>query len=243
MGGRQATKDARVARDYGVAIPKELTLAQGIELVRDFSQDLVDRHGVAVDFNVHRDDLRKWDGSEKGWQGYHAHILTSTRKLGRDGFGDKADPELSNAKRKSLGLCEGPAEIAEVRERWEMDANRHLERAGTLQRIDRRSLRDQGIDRDPTVHLGPHVTELERDGIASRLGDINRKVEAEHQARIERQRVVDALTDEILEIYVDIVERGGRNPGARAGSEQDERAQHRPDRLDAHEQAAVRAGM
>ena len=131
-------KDARVARDYEVAIPKELTREQGIELVRDFSQNLVDRQGVAVDFNVHRDDLRKWDGSEKGWQGYHAHILASTRKLGREGFGDKADPELSNAKRKSLGLCDGPAEIEEVRVRWEVLANRHLERAGVVQRIEPR---------------------------------------------------------------------------------------------------------
>ena len=235
-------KDARVARDYEVAIPKELTLAQGIELVRDFSQDLVDRHGVAVDFNVHRDDLRKWDGSEKGWQGYHAHILTTTRKLGRDGFGDKADPELSNAKRKSLGLCEGPAEIAEVRERWEMYANRHLERAGALQRIDRRSLKDQGVDRDPTVHLGPHVTGLERIGVPSRLGDINRKVEAEQQARIERQRVIDGLTDEILGIYVDIVERGGRDPRAQE-REREEWWKDRPEHLAPHERAAVRAGM
>ncbi len=30
-------KDARVARDYEVAIPKELTREQGIELVRDFA--------------------------------------------------------------------------------------------------------------------------------------------------------------------------------------------------------------
>ena len=147
-------KDARVARDYEVAIPKELTREQGIELVRDFAQALVDRYGVAIDFNVHRDDLRAWDGSEKGWQGYHAHVLASTRKLGREGFGDKAEIDLSDAKRKSLGLDNGAAEIEQIRQLWEVAANRHLEQAGVLQRIDRRSLKDQGIDRDPTVHLG-----------------------------------------------------------------------------------------
>ena len=236
-------KDARVARDYEVAIPKELTKEQGIALVRDFAQGLVDRYGVAVDYNVHRDDLRKWDGSEKGWQGYHAHVLTSTRKLGRGGFGEKAEIELSDTKRKSLGLSDGATEIERIREMWEVAANRHLEQANQAQRIDRRSLKDQGIDREPTVHLGPDVTALERDGIPSRLGDINRQVEAEHLARLERQRVVDALTDQILEIYVDIVERGGRTPAARAEREQDEQAQHRADRLDPHERAAVRAAM
>ena len=186
-------KDARVARDYEVAIPKELTKAQGIELVRDFSATLVDRYRVAVDFNVHRDDLRKWDGTEKGWQGYHAHILTSTRQLGREGFGEKAEPELSDTKRKSLGLSDGAAEIERIRLLWELTANRHLELAHQIQRIDSRSLKDQGVDRDPTVHLGPHVTGLERHGVPSRLGDINRRVAAEHQVRVESRQELRTL--------------------------------------------------
>ena len=192
-------KDARVARDYEVAIPKELTKEQGIALVRDFSTGLVDRYGVAVDFNVHRDDMRKWDGTEKGWQGYHAHVLTSTRKLGRDGFGEKAEIELSDTKRKSLGLGDGASEIERIREMWEVAANRHLEQAGVLQRIDRRSLKDQGIDREPTVHLGAGVTALERDGISSRLGDINRQVVAEEKAQRVAERAAERVTEQALE--------------------------------------------
>ncbi|MDQ2733541.1 MAG: MobA/MobL family protein [Pseudomonadota bacterium] len=236
-------KDARVARDYEVAIPKELTKEQGIALVRDFAAGLVDRYGVAVDFNVHRDDMRKWDGTEKGWQGYHAHVLTSTRKLGREGFGEKAEIELSDTKRKSLGLSDGAAEIERIREMWEVAANRHLEQANQAQRIDRRSLKDQGIDRDPTVHLGPGVTGLERDGIPSRLGDINRKVVAEHQAQIEDRRIVAALSVEIGEIYSEVVERGGGRPSIRRERDPSESALYRPDRLDPHERAAIRAAM
>ena len=196
-------KDARVARDYEVAIPKELTKEQGIALVRDFAQGLVDRYGVAVDYNIHRDDLRKWDGSEKGWQGYHAHVLTSTRKLGREGFGEKAEIELSDAKRKSLGLGDGASEIERVREMWEVAANRHLEQANQAQRIDRRSLKDQGIDRDPTVHLGPGVTALERDGVSSRLGDINRQVVTEN--RVDRQHAAEL---KVLQPQIDALEQG-----------------------------------
>jgi len=236
-------KDARVARDYEVAIPKELTREQGIDLVRDFAQALVDRYGVAIDFNVHRDDLRAWDGSEKGWQGYHAHVLASTRKLGREGFGDKAAIELSDTKRKSLGLDNGAAEIEQIRQIWEVAANRHLEQAGVLQRIDRRSLKDQGIDRDPTVHLGPGVVALERDGKPSRLGDLNRKAVAEHQARIEDQRVRAALLAEIIEIYEEIVERGERRLDTQAERDLDEQEPDRPDRLNEHYRAAIRAGM
>ena len=176
-------KDARVAREYEVAIPKELTKLQGIALVRDFASELVERYGVAVDFNIHEDDHRRWDGSIKGWRGYHAHVMASTRQLGPDGFGAKADIELGDKDRKARGLGSGAAEIALVRERWEMLANRHLERAGQDVRIDRRSLKDQGINREPTVHLGPGVTALERRGVTSRLGDINRRVTAEDRER------------------------------------------------------------
>ena len=190
-------KDARVARDYEVAIPKELTPAQGIALVRDFAQALVDRHGVAIDLNIHRDALRHWDGSDKGYQGYHAHLLASTRQLGREGFGAKAQIELSDTKRKSLGLSDGATEIERIRQLWEVTANRHLEQAHQAQRIDRRSLKDQGIDREPTVHLGPGVTALERDGIPSRLGDINRQVVAERHLDAQQRHQLSVLQPQI----------------------------------------------
>ncbi len=220
-------KDARVARDYEVAIPKELTRAQGIELVRDFSADLVDRYGVAVDFNVHRDHLRRWDGSEKGWQSYHAHILTSTRKLGREGFGDKADPELSDAKRKQRGLGDGASEIARVRERWEVAANRHLEQANQAQRIDCRSLKDQGIEREPTVHLGPYATGLERRGIKSELGDVNRRIEAAWLRGIEERRQAAALDRSVIDTSGDLAKAMQERDLERKREREQERNQER----------------
>jgi hypothetical protein len=182
-------KDARVARDYELAIPRELSREQGIELVRDFSEALVEHYGVAVDFNVHKDDPRKWDGSEKGWQGYHAHVMATTRRLGPEGFGAKADIEHSDSKRNGLGLGSGADEIRALREVWERLGNRHLERAGSAERLDRRSLAEQGIDREPTVHLGPYVTELERRGVASDLGNLNRDILAGRTPQAEQIRV------------------------------------------------------
>ena len=213
-------KDARVARDYEVAIPKELTPAQGIALVRDFSQALVDRHGVAIDLNIHRDALRNWDGSDKGYQGYHAHLLASTRQLGREGFGAKAQIELSDTKRKSLGLSDGAAEIERIRQLWEVTANRHLEQAHQTQRIDSRSLKDQGIDREPTVHLGPGVTALERDGIPSRLGDINRQVVAEHRLDAQQRHQLSVLQPQIERLEKEVAPARAKpaeveRPGAR----------------------------
>lgn len=193
-------KDARVAREYEVAIPKELSREQGIQLVRDFAQELCDRYGVAVDFNVHKDSALKWDGSAKGFDGLHAHVMTTTRRLGPEGFGAKAEPELSDAKRKSLGLSDGATEIERVRQVWEVSANRHLERAGESQRIDRRSLKDQGIDREPTRHLGPAATALERRGERTDLGEVNRRIlEAFQQGEQERHQAAQ-LDRQIIDL-------------------------------------------
>lgn len=190
-------KNSRVARDYEMTIPKELTLERGAELVREFAHDISDRYGVAVDYNLHRDDPRTWDGSEKGYQGYHAHVLTTTRTLGPDGFGAKSAMEMSDTQRRALGLGDMATEIEKIRQLWEVTANRHLERAGIDRRIDRRSLKDQGIDREPTIHLGPAVAALERDGLASRMGDFNRQVVAAEKERDTRTSALRELGDEI----------------------------------------------
>src|SRR5476651_330237 len=45
--------NSRVAREYELALPHEMTHSQRVELVRSFSQGLADRYGVAVDFSIH----------------------------------------------------------------------------------------------------------------------------------------------------------------------------------------------
>ena len=75
-------KDSTVAREYVVALPKELTSIERRELVREFAHELIERHGVAVDLAIHapgRGDIND-----------HAHVLTSTRRLGTAGFGEKS---------------------------------------------------------------------------------------------------------------------------------------------------------
>lgn len=197
-------KDARVAREYEVGIPKELNREQGIELVRDFAHGLSERYGVAVDFNIHKDSAHKWDGTEKGFEGYHAHILTTTRQVTSDGFEGKAEPELSDTKRKSLGMVCGAEEIERVRQSWEVAANRHLEQAGQSQRIDCRSLKAQGLDREPSQHLGPTVTALERRGQRTDAGDANRRIEAAFAQGIEDRRELTTLRPQLIDTQTSI---------------------------------------
>lgn len=176
-------KDSRLGRIYEIALPHELTHEQRRFLIQDFVREQFVRKGYIADVAIHAPDR---EGDQRN---YHAHILVSDRKLETDGFAaDKKERQKSKAEMK--------AELKSLRVNWERTANRHLERHGHEARIDHRSLKDQGIDREPTQHLGPYATQLERNGEESERGNINRDIEARNQAREEAQREYEAAQAE-----------------------------------------------
>jgi ATP-dependent exoDNAse (exonuclease V) alpha subunit len=158
-------RDSRVAREYEVAVPYELTKAQRVELVRAFSQDLANRYGVAVDFAIHKPH-RAGDTRNT-----HAHILTTTREITATGMGAKISIELGDRDRAKLGLDAAAEEITRTRVRWAEMSNRALEKAQVNERVDHRSLKDQGIEREPTHHWGPAIAGLLERGKRSTVAD------------------------------------------------------------------------
>lgn len=158
-------KDATLAKEYEVALPKELNREQKIELAREYGNYLNERHKVAVDVCIHKIDS----------DNPHAHILTTTREVKNGNeLGDKATREWNDTKRKKHGLEGRKQDLIEARQKWEEFANRALERAQVKERIDHRSLKNQGIDRDPQIHVGPTATAMEKKGKQTERGDINR---------------------------------------------------------------------
>ena len=74
--------------------------------------------------------------------------------------------------------------------------NVELERLGVEQRVDHRSLQDQGIDREPTIHVGPAATAMERRGISSDRGTINQEIKENNAAlQIIDRDIQDANTE------------------------------------------------
>ena len=175
-------KDSRTAREWIVALPAELDAGQRRELAVSFGAELARRYGVAVDVAIHEPD-REGDN-----RNHHAHILTTTRRVSRGAagelvMGEKSSIELADKKRRELGLGPAADEVKAIRQLWEQAANRALERAGSGERIDGRSLKDQGLDREATTHLGPVASEMERRGRISDRGDGNRQVAANNEQR------------------------------------------------------------
>ncbi len=86
--------------------------------------------------------------------------------------------------------------LQEWREDWAKTANRHLERAGRPERIDHRSNKERGIDREPEPKLGPIAHEIEKSGRRSLAGDEIRAVKERNLMREIHERgdrVIDTL--------------------------------------------------
>ena len=156
--------DARVAREFEIALPHELDAEQRLALTRSFALDLANRHGAAVDFAIHlphgATDVRNT----------HAHLMMTTRTVSADGLGEKTPIEWKNARLLSEHRPTSQMQLRDIRQSWEQHANEHLARAGHEARVDHRSHQERGLELLPTQHMGVHATQMERRGKAiSRL--------------------------------------------------------------------------
>ena len=174
---REVRRNARVAREYLVALPAELSPDRQIALARDFSRELTQRYGAALDLAVHAP--RAHPGSDP--RNFHAHLLATTREVTEQGFGAKTAIDLNSETRFARGLRSGRDELLFLRERWASVANGALHEAGLEVRIDHRTLAAQGINREPQPHMPAAAVHLERRGYLSYVGE---RLRAQYAARV-----------------------------------------------------------
>ena len=170
-------KDSQLCNEVMVALPAELTHEQKQALTRKYVRGEFTGQGMIADIGYHDFDSHN----------PHAHIMLTMRSVDEEGFGKK---QRQWNKRDA---------VKDYRARWAEYANRALERAGHDIRIDHRSLKEQGIEREPQIHLGAKVMELEARGVRTRVGDesrrigeVNRDIEHRQQARDKVQADIKA---------------------------------------------------
>ncbi|NTG38708.1 Ti-type conjugative transfer relaxase TraA [Agrobacterium rhizogenes] len=180
-------KDARVAREFEIALPHELSAEGRLEAARTFSQDLANRYGAAVDFAIHapheQGDIRN----------YHAHVMMTTRQVGETGLGNKTYLEHKNARLLANGMATTDMQLRDIRQSWESIANSQLQRGGLDIRIDHRSHAERGLELSPTEHMGVHASQMQRQGMTverTRLGD----EAAQRNAELIREKPEQVLT-------------------------------------------------
>jgi hypothetical protein len=182
--------NARVAREAIIAFPHQLSERERLRTGYELSQWLANEYQVAVDIAWHRPDKR---GDQRN---HHAHVLFTTREVTAEGLGKKT--------RVLDSVKTGPEEVSKIRERWAAIVNAGLARSQVEVRVDHRSYKDQGLDIKGGIHLGRQATTLERQGIKTAVGDVNRQVQADndniiglqHQLAVLQRQLAEAKADE-----------------------------------------------
>lgn len=199
---RETRRNSVVAREVELALPASVSAQERNAIARAFAEELVDRYGVAVTVALHEPSRFGDD------RNYHAHILFTTRVMGPGGLGEKT--RILDDIRKT-----GPEEVLYLREFAADLINDALERAGLDERVDHRSFKDRGIDQEPTEHLGPTASQMEREGKSSERGDRNREI-------TDRNEEVDRLVDELADLEAELLEEQERLLDERYGAPDDE---------------------
>ena len=159
--------NGRLCKKLEFALPLALTEAERRELAVNFAHHLTDGERLPYTLALHAGEGRN----------PHCHLMISER--GNDGVErspeqwfkryNAAEPERGGA-RKSTAL-RPKAWLEETRAVWAEQTNQALELAGHAVRIDHRSLEAQGIERLPSVKLGPAALAMEAREIESARGD------------------------------------------------------------------------
>ena len=160
--------NSQLARRFVLAIPREIPSEQYADLLRDYCREFFVSKGMIADFAIH----------DKGDGNPHAHILLTMRAMDEKGRWFPKSRKVydldKNGERIRLpsGRWKSHKEntvdwndrkYAEIwRQGWADTANRYLEANDRPERLDLRSYARQGIDKIPTVHMGPAVCQMVR---------------------------------------------------------------------------------
>ncbi|UXT61304.1 Ti-type conjugative transfer relaxase TraA (plasmid) [Agrobacterium fabrum] len=194
--------DAQLARDLTIALPLELSAEQNIALVRDFVEKNVLAKGMVADWVFHDNPGNP-----------HIHLMTTLRPLTENGFGSKktaviaedGQPVRTKTGKILYELWAGSTEDFNVlRDGWFERLNHHLALDGIDLRIDGRSYEKQGIDLEPTIHLGVGAKAIERKAEEQGIRPELERIELNEQRRAENTRrilknptiVLDLITRE-----------------------------------------------
>ena len=202
----EKSNNAQLAREVEIALPVELPREEQTRLVREYCSSQFVSKGMIADFNLH----------DTGGGNPHAHILLTMRPLDEKGAwlpkskkeyvldenGERIRLPSGRYKTRKVDLVDwNNRENAEVwRRAWADLTNEFLAQNNRPERIDHRSYERQGIDQIPTVHVGVSATQMEKKGIVTERGELNRNIKAANRILREIRRLVRGLKDWIAEL-------------------------------------------
>ena len=207
MEEAEKSNNAQLAREVEIALPVELSREEQIRLVREYCSSQFVSKGMCADFNIH----------DTGGGNPHAHILLTMRPMDERGKwlpkskkeyvldenGERVKLPSGRYKTRKVDLVDwNNQENAEVwRKAWADLTNDFLERNGSPERIDHRSNAERGIDELPTVHMGVAACQMEKKGIATEKGELNRAIRKSNRLIKEIRAQVGKLKEWIADLF------------------------------------------
>ena len=198
----EKASNAQLARNFIIALPKELSFEENKKLITDFIQENFVSKGMIADLAIH-------DRTSEDNNNIHAHIMTTLRPINEKGEwqakskkeyvldekGEKIKLKSGNYKTRKIELTDwnnkGNAE--KWRKNFASLCNQYLEKNHQEKRVDHRSYKRQGIEEIPTIHMGASASALEKKGIETDKGNINREIKKHNS-------LVKAIKNKIKEI-------------------------------------------
>lgn len=122
-------RDAMVARELEISLPRELAAEQQAELAQGFVDEQLVARGLVADVAIHDRD------ASDGERNPHAHVLFKDRPVEGEGFAGRKDRGFNR-----------PEDVERLRLAWSEHANAALDAAGAEARVDHRSLAEQAAE-------------------------------------------------------------------------------------------------
>lgn len=223
---KETRKNSQTARDYMFSLPDELS-PEGREIaVQKIAAHIVERHGVGVDYAIHAPNR---EGDQRN---HHCHLMMTTRRMVHGKLTEKTR-ELDDRETGKALVKELRADVADILNH-QLAIEQHRDRGGSFAtsyafnlhgghdttnrtvHVEHRSFKERGIERDPSQHKGPMVTNIERR---------NEMAEFRRYAYSERERLREDHSNQISKqkIRHEMEARNHRLKWAQEGKERVER--------------------
>lgn len=192
-------KNAQLCRTLKAALPNDWSYELAEETVRDYVQRNFVSKGMCADWAIH-DSV-----NQNGIHNLHFHLMLTLRPVEENGkWGAKQrkeyilDKDGNKIRNKSgQGFKSRAVDVNDWNEKgnsrkWRKDLTDTInvvnDRIGLPEYWEHRSFKDLGLEQEPTRHLGPIASALERKGIRTEKGDANRAI-MEHNQTLQRARM------------------------------------------------------
>lgn len=203
---------AQLARSYKINLPNEWSYELAIEVMRDYvKRNFVD-DGMCAQFAIHDSE-----NPNTHQRNLHCHIMLTMRPILEDGsWGDKQKKIYAldadgNKIRKKNGQYKCTTQDVtgwnsrENARKWRKDLadtiNAVNDKNGLRENFwEHRSFAEQGLDTIPQIHLGEKASALERAGIQTERGNVNRRIMEQNKAILTAKMLVAKAEEQLQKL-------------------------------------------